>query len=456
MPRKPRNNTKTTRRKPRRRKKNVRVSRVVKYTLGFILFLSLSLYGLYYIKNQISSEDSQNIEHISGVNTEIAKVDNVLTNALFKAGISSQNIISKKVQKRKKGELSWEYRDLIINVPRDISSQNIINIINKSFSDAPDVEELFNPGKNTLTVDLQYNKIKTHRIKFNFDSTIAAKTKDQKPEPQNEKEEIVSEKVVDTPKEEEHKAVDPKRSESLKTTETKRGDRAKIVIVVDDLGLDKAPIDGLLNINMPLTFAVLPGLPYSKYAAQKAHKKGWDVILHLPMEPKESSGYTAADAGDGALLVGQPKQVIRSNLDKNLSAVPHLKGVNNHMGSKFMENEELMELVLDKVRKRGLYFLDSKTSSKSIGYETASKMGIKTASRDVFLDNVKENSSYVRAQVMKLVRIAEKNGYAVGICHPYSDTVDALTEILPKISDRVQVVSLSSVVHYNNKKMGMK
>ena len=433
MPRKPRKYTKTTRRKTSRRKKDVRVSRVVKYTLGFILFLSISLYGLYYFKNQISSEVSPNIEYISDVNAEIIKVDDVLTNALLKAGISSQNIISNEVQKKKRGQLSWDYRDLTVNVPRGISSQSIINIINKSFSDRPDVQEFFNPGDGTLTVDLQYNKIKNNRLKFNFASAKAVKTKVPKPKPEKKKEEIV------------------KEEKSVKTTAIKKGDRAKIVIVVDDLGLNKAPIDGLLSIKAPLTFAVLPGLPYSKYAAREAHNKGWDVILHLPMEPKESSGYTAADAGEGALLVGQPKQVIKSNLDKNLSSVPHLKGVNNHMGSKFMENEELMELVLGKIRSRGLYFLDSKTSSKSMGYKTASRMGIKTASRDVFLDNVKENSSYVKSQIMKLVRIAQKNGYAIGICHPYSDTVDALNEILPEISDRVQVVPLSSVVHYNNK-----
>jgi len=240
-------------------------------------------------------------------------------------------------------------------------------------------------------------------------------------------------------------------SKSKKGTLIKSSPKSKIVIIVDDLGLNKKPIDQLLKIPAPITFAVLPNLPYSSYAAEKADKKGWDVILHMPMEPKESSGYTAVDAGDEVLLMGLPKEAILSKLNNSLSSVPHVIGVNNHMGSKFMENGELMELILKDLKGKGLLFVDSKTSSESKGYETALELGMNTAQRDVFLDNLSKGSQYVKDQLEKLVDISKKRGYAIGICHPYPATVKALSEMIPQINDEVEVVSISNIVNQGNK-----
>ena len=131
----------------------------------------------------------------------------------------------------------------------------------------------------------------------------------------------------------------------------------------------------LLEIPVDISLAVLPDLSYSRYAAEQAYGKGWDVLLHLPMEPKYASGYTGVDAGENALLTGLPKEQIMDRLETNLASVPYIKGVNNHMGSKFTESGELMNLVLKKVKKRGLFFIDSKTSPRSKGYEEAKKLG---------------------------------------------------------------------------------
>jgi hypothetical protein len=128
----------------------------------------------------------------------------------------------------------------------------------------------------------------------------------------------------------------------------------KVAIIVDDIGMSKGPIDKLIELPAPVTLAVLPNLPYSRYAAEAARNKGLDVMLHLPMEPMESSGYTGSDAGEDALLVGLPKEAVLAKLGKNLSSVPYIKGVNNHMGSKFMANQELMDMVLEEIGGRGL------------------------------------------------------------------------------------------------------
>lgn len=240
----------------------------------------------------------------------------------------------------------------------------------------------------------------------------------------------------------------PTRAEPARKEEEGQaaGYKPKVVIIVDDIGQHKEPIDRLLALEGPLTFAILPNLPYSGYAAEMAYKKGWDVILHLPMEPTESSGYTAADAGEDALLVGLSKDAILARLEENLASVPHVKGVNNHMGSKFMENEELMDLVLERMMAKGLYFVDSMTTARSVGYQRALDAGMKSAKRDVFLDLSTKGPGYVKSQMQKLVGISEKKGYAIGICHPYPDTIEALGEVLPEIRDRAELVNASDVV----------
>ena len=224
------------------------------------------------------------------------------------------------------------------------------------------------------------------------------------------------------------------------------GIKPRVAIIVDDIGQHKEPIDKLLKLEGPLTFAILPNLPYSTYAAEKAHQRGWDVILHLPMEPMESSGYTGQDAGEDALLVGQTKEAIIAQLDKNLASFPYVEGVNNHMGSKFMENDELMELVLERINSKGLYFVDSLTTAKSVGYKKASSLGMRTVKRDVFLDLSSKGPDYVKSQLDKLVKISEKNGHAVGICHPYNSTIEALAAYMPVLEKEVEMSNASDVV----------
>ncbi len=238
-----------------------------------------------------------------------------------------------------------------------------------------------------------------------------------------------------------------KKAESKDKKAVRQGGiKPRVAIIVDDIGQHKEPIDKLLALEGPLTFAILPNLPYSTYAAEKAHQKGWDVILHLPMEPMESSGYMGQDAGEDALLVGQTKETILAQLDKNLASFPYVEGVNNHMGSKFMENDELMELVLERINSKGLYFVDSLTTARSVGYKTASSLGMRTVKRDVFLDLSSKGPDYVKSQLDKLVKISEKNGHAVGICHPYNATIEALAEYMPVLESEVEMSNASDVV----------
>lgn len=225
----------------------------------------------------------------------------------------------------------------------------------------------------------------------------------------------------------------------------KKSRRPEVIIIMDDLGQNRESVDRLLRIKQPINFAVLPYLPHSDYAARAAYREGRDVMLHLPMEPKYSTGRTADDAGEGVLLLGFSIKRIREELRKNIVAIPHVVGVNNHMGSKFMENEEPVKTVMKELKARDLYFVDSLTTPDSLGYRVAKRLGVKTLKRDIFIDDRKDRSKeYTIRQLDRLVRIAEKEGVSVGIGHPYPETIDALEEYMPKIKKKVKFIKISA------------
>ncbi len=224
----------------------------------------------------------------------------------------------------------------------------------------------------------------------------------------------------------------------------KKPRRPGVILIIDDLGYDKGSIDRILRIKQPINLAVLPHLPHSRYAAHAAYRRGKDVILHLPMEPKYSSGYTADDAGEGVLLLGFSIEQMREELRRNIMAVPNVVGVNNHMGSKFMENEEPVRTVMQELKARNLYFVDSLTTPDSRGYDVAKRLGVKTLKRDVFIDRSERGKEYTIEQLDRLVRIAEKKGIAVGIGHPYPQTIEALAEYMPGAEEKVEFIKISS------------
>ncbi len=224
----------------------------------------------------------------------------------------------------------------------------------------------------------------------------------------------------------------------------KKPRRPEIIIIIDDLGQNRESVDRLLRIKQPINFAVLPYLPHSHYAARAAYRGGRDVMLHLPMEPKYSTGYTADDAGEGVLLLGFSISRIGEELRRNIMAVPHVVGVNNHMGSKFMEHKEPVKTVMRELKARDLYFVDSLTTPDSRGYRVAKRLGVKVLKRDVFIDEEGRGKEYTIERIDELVRIAEKKGLAVGIGHPYPQTIDVLAEYMPKIEKKVKFMKISA------------
>ena len=429
---------KNTSRKPRRtrRKKSAKLTRIALFTLGFLIVLFIGVYGLHLAKDKASGPGISQSE----LNDAIESTDSNLRGAYFDMGISSEHLRSQKPQNKSKDNISWEFKEIVIQAPQKLSQKEVKETLGESFSKVPGLEGEFKEGASSITAILTINDIETHRIKFNF-----------KPPPGKQK--IVKKESEETTKEtkkvEDQDKKSAKLEEHIQEYKQSATVKPKVVIIVDDIGMSKSSIDKLLQIQAPLTIAVLPNLPHSEYAANEAHKKGREVMLHLPMEPKESSGYTAVDAGEDALIVGLPKSEIQRRIDKNLSSIPHIQGVNNHMGSKFMESEELLELVMKEIKAKDLYFVDSMTSGASMGSEAASKYGVRSAERDIFLDDASKGSAYVKSQLKHLVKVSQKKGYAIGICHPYPGTVKALSEMIPQMQEEVEIASMSTLLDHS-------
>ncbi len=226
----------------------------------------------------------------------------------------------------------------------------------------------------------------------------------------------------------------------LKQTKKKN----RVVIIVDDMGYNLQAINTICRINLPLTVAIIPFSPLSQETAEIAHRSGLEIILHLPLESKNLN---KANKMDGIILSGMSEQEICSILDKDLDDIPYARGVNNHMGSKATEDWTTMRIFLERLKEKNLYFIDSMTTSDSIAYKMARSLDIPTARRHVFLDGELEKS-YIKGQLKELFRLAQKNGHAVGICHPSNMTLQILSKDLFKMQKQygVDIVFASEVV----------
>ncbi|MBW6512140.1 MAG: divergent polysaccharide deacetylase family protein [Desulfuromonadaceae bacterium] len=219
--------------------------------------------------------------------------------------------------------------------------------------------------------------------------------------------------------------------------------RPRIALIVDDLGRDVRIVRRLLALETDLSFSILPGETYAQRVAELAHGQNREVLIHLPMEPH---GYPEKNPGADALMVGMTAEGLRTRMDKFVAQVPYAVGGNNHMGSRFTEDREGMRTVVDYLRDKNIFFIDSLTSHNSLAMETARGARVPTAVRDVFLDNVPEVDAIVR-ELRKLVEVAKRRGRAIGICHPYPETLAALEQEIPLLqSSDLQFVPVSALL----------
>ena len=206
----------------------------------------------------------------------------------------------------------------------------------------------------------------------------------------------------------------------------------RAALIVDDFGNGINEIsNGFLNLDQPFTIAVLPHLKASEEVAVRAYEKGFEVILHLPLEPHNSQ----IDPGEGAVFVDMSPQEIRRRVQEALDSIPHIRGVNNHMGSKATENEDVMGTVMAEVKKKDLYWVDSVTSPDSKAYDVAKKMRLAAARSKMFIDSEPEIEK-IEAKLERLYELAttQDSVIAIGHCRPL--TLQVLKEALPKLEKR--------------------
>lgn len=224
-------------------------------------------------------------------------------------------------------------------------------------------------------------------------------------------------------------------------TPPKGAAKPAIAIVIDDVGVTKGPLAALLELDSPVTFAVMGYADHMRDFTRKARAGGHELMVHVPMEPTGK-----ADPGPNALTTGLKPEEIVKRLRWHLDRQEDFVGINNHMGSRFTADAAGMAVVMAELKQRGLLFLDSRTSADSVGEETAREAGLPTASRDVFLDN-EVGASAIEAQLVLAERRAREGGLAIAIGHPHSLTIEAIARFMPQARARgITFIPLSSAV----------
>jgi polysaccharide deacetylase 2 family uncharacterized protein YibQ len=197
--------------------------------------------------------------------------------------------------------------------------------------------------------------------------------------------------------------------------------RPRLALIIDDIGASLPHARAFLELNVPITFAILPRLPMTEESAHLIHNEGHEIMLHQPMEPRDR----CLSPGPGALYVGDEPNKISDTVEENISSIPFATGMNNHMGSRFTASPKEMFETLQVVKDRGLFFVDSLTTGDSKGYKTAKTLHLPATSRDVFLDN-RVAVSAIMQQLQQLKGIALRHGQAVAIGHPFIETSRAI------------------------------
>jgi len=215
-----------------------------------------------------------------------------------------------------------------------------------------------------------------------------------------------------------------------------------ISIIIDDMGHRLQDGNNALALPGAVTYAFLPHTPYARVMAERAHATGKEVMLHLPMD-----AHNGQRLGAGGLSLHMTQQKFQDTLASSLASVPHVVGLNNHMGSLLTRHPGAMDWLMEEVHRRGdLFFVDSRTTSLTVAETLAREHHIPAAGRDIFLDNTRD-PEYIREQFQQLIRRAKIRGKAIGIGHPFPETIATLAEELEKLDESgVKLVFTSKVI----------
>ena len=217
--------------------------------------------------------------------------------------------------------------------------------------------------------------------------------------------------------------------------------QGRLAIIIDDIGYNLALGKRSADLNGDFTLAVLPFTPHGSELAERAHQSGKEIMLHAPMSNRHHYSL-----GRGGLVSGMKHAEFLAVLRQNLANIPYIKGVNNHMGSQLTEQAEPMRWLMEELKTRHLYFVDSRTSAQTQALSMAEQINLPSRRRDVFLDDERTPAA-IKYQLERALKQAQQQGSAIAIGHPYPETLAQLEQLQPLLTQfRVQLVSASQLM----------
>jgi len=359
---------------------------LLSFLFGSLLTLSVTLY--------LTREKPLSKEAFS---QKTFLVDQIIRSQFYEIGILRKDIFFRQSLSKEEGTLTWEASVMKIRLTRSLPFSLVEESLKRSLSRLGKPISLHSvTGKDSLEFNIKVQNRTTHQLTFLYARPALPRI-----------------------------AVRP-----------------KVAIVIDDLGAENQMSQEILHWNVPLTLSILPFTPYSKALAQEAHQRGREVILHLPMEPH---GYPKTKPGEGVLLQEMGDDKLLRQLSRDLEAVPNIKGVSNHMGSRLMEDPGKLRIIMKELKRRGLFFLDSRTTPETMGLQIAESIGVKATERSLFLDH-SQDLEEIKRQLEKLAQLSLETGKAIGIGHPHASTLKSLKEMIPRMKEKgIEIVPLSSI-----------
>ena len=213
-------------------------------------------------------------------------------------------------------------------------------------------------------------------------------------------------------------------------------------IIVDDLGNNFDRGKSVIHFPAPITLAILPKTEFSASLAKLAHSYNKEIILHLPLQPIANH-----DHSPGTLNLHMTHQEFLSELKSNIESVPHIQGINNHMGSLLTMHPGHMNWLMKEVSAIGdLYFVDSRTTTKSVANTIATENHVPSLERDVFLDPDYKPDT-IKKQFQRFINIINRQGYGIAIAHPHPRTLQFIKEHLSELEDNgIELITVSQLI----------
>ncbi len=230
---------------------------------------------------------------------------------------------------------------------------------------------------------------------------------------------------------------------AVRPVPAQEGFQPAIALIIDDLGNQRQSGLRAVNLPGPVTFAILPMTPHARLLAERAHQGRKEIMLHLPMQSVEEKAL-----GPGGLTLDMTRGEFTRTLEASLASVPHVAGINNHMGSLLTRHPGHMDWLMQVLSARGgLFFVDSRTTHHTVAFRMAEERRVPYIQRDVFLDGAPHDPVHVRSQWRQLVQRAKDEGLAVGIAHPYPETLDVLEKTLGTLDQEgVRLLTVSRLL----------